>query len=139
MRKNILLLFVLMAIYSCGNKESNDTIKPETTNNTKEEMDKQLRHVVLFKFKETSTPEDISKVETAFEALPSKIKEIKDLEWGINNSPEGINKGFTHCFFVTFDSEEARAIYLPHPEHKAFVDILSPHLDDVLVVDYWTK
>nr|WP_318544242.1 Dabb family protein [Marixanthotalea marina] len=102
-------------------------------------MTKQLRHVVLFKFKESSSAADINKVETAFEALPSKIKEIKDLEWGLNNSPEGINKGFTHCFFVTFDSEEDRAIYLPHPAHKAFVDILSPHLDDVLVIDYWNR
>ncbi|MGE5945005.1 MAG: Dabb family protein, partial [Flavobacteriales bacterium] len=55
----------------------------------------------------------------------------------LNNSPEGLNKGFTHCFLVTFDSEEDRAVYLPHPAHKAFIDILSPHLDDVLVIDYW--
>jgi len=50
-----------------------------------------------------------------------------------------LNKGLTHCFFVTFHSEEDRAIYLPHPDHKAFVVVLSPHLDDVTVVDYWTK
>lgn len=100
---------------------------------------KVLRHVVLFKFKDTSTPEDIQKVESAFKALPSKIKEIKSLEWGINNSPENINQGFTHCFFVTFASEKDRAVYLPHPDHKAFGKILGPHLDKVLVVDYWTE
>jgi hypothetical protein len=98
----------------------------------------QLRHVVLFKFKESSTPEDIKKVEEAFRALPSKIKEIKGFEWGTNNSPENLNQGFTHCFFLTFDSEEARAIYLPHPAHKAFGEVLGPHLDKVLVLDYWT-
>ncbi|MFB9296303.1 Dabb family protein [Persicitalea jodogahamensis] len=98
-----------------------------------------LRHVVLFKFKDSSTPEQVKEVEDAFLALPSKIKEIKSLEWGTNNSPEGLNQGYTHCFFVTFDSEEDRAAYLPHPDHKAFGDILGPHLDKVLVVDYWTK
>ena len=37
------------------------------------------------------------------------------------------------------DSEEGRAVYLPHPAHKAFGKVLGPHLEDVLVLDYWTK
>jgi hypothetical protein len=76
-------------------------------------------------------------VENAFRALPSKIKEIKALEWGTNNSPENLNQGFTHCFFVSFKTEKDRQEYLPHPDHKAFVDVLTPHLDKVLVIDYW--
>ncbi len=98
-----------------------------------------LRHVVLFKFKKSSSQEDVASVEKAFHELPSKIPEIYDYEWGLNNSPEGLDKGFTHCFLLTFKSEEDRAIYLPHPDHKAFGAILSPHLDDVLVIDYWAK
>lgn len=100
---------------------------------------KMLRHAVLFKFKDTSTPEDIKKVESAFRALPSKIKEIAGLEWGTNNSPENLNQGFTHLFFLTFKSEADRAAYLPHPDHKAFGTILGPHLDKVLVLDYWVN
>jgi len=100
---------------------------------------KLLRHVVLFSFKTGSTPEQIKAVETAFAALPQKIKQVKAFEWGINNSPENLNQGFTHCFFVSFASEEDRAIYLPHPDHKAFVEVLKPVLDKVLVIDYWTK
>jgi hypothetical protein len=99
--------------------------------------EKVLRHVVLFKFKDTSTPGDIKKVEDAFRALPSKISSIKSLEWGTNNSPEKLNQGFTHCFFVSFASEKDREDYLPHPAHKEFGTILRPHLDKVLVVDYW--
>lgn len=102
-------------------------------------QDSLLRHVVLFKFKSDTSEEDIKKVEEAFSALPSKISQIVSYEWGLNNSPEGHDKGFTHCFFLTFESEADRAIYLPHPDHKAFGAILGPHLDDVLVVDYWTK
>jgi len=99
---------------------------------------KLLRHVVLFKFKDSSSVADIKKVEEAFKALPSKIKEIKSLEWGTNNSPEELNQGFTHCFFLSFSSEKDRAVYLPHPAHIAFGAILQPILDKVLVIDYWT-
>jgi hypothetical protein len=96
-----------------------------------------LRHVVLLKFKDASTSADVKKVEDAFRNLPSKIKSIKGFEWGKNNSPENINQGFTHCFFVSFQTEKDRENYLPHPAHKAFVDVLTPHLDKVLVIDYW--
>lgn len=102
-------------------------------------QDSVLRHVVLFKFKEGTAEEDIEKVEDAFSALPSKIPEIMAYEWGTNNSPEGLDKGFTHSFFLTFKSEDDRAVYLPHPDHRAFGEVLGPHLDDVLVIDYWTK
>jgi len=100
---------------------------------------KLLRHVVMFKFKDGTDASAIKKVEDAFRALPSKIKEIKSLEWGTNNSPENLNQGFTHCFFVTFSSEADRAAYLPHPDHKAFGKILGPYLDKVMVIDYWAN
>ena len=95
-----------------------------------------IRHVVCFKFKEDADPAAIRKVEREFTALKEKIPGIRSLEWGKNNSPEGLNKGFTHCFIVTFESERARTIYLPHPDHKAFVSILKPILDDVFVIDF---
>jgi hypothetical protein len=98
-----------------------------------------LRHVVLLKFKNGSTTAEIKKVEDAFRALPSKIDVIKGFEWGTNNSPEHLNQEFTHCFFVSFDSEKDRDVYLPHSAHKAFVEVLTPHMDKVLVIDYWAK
>ena len=98
-----------------------------------------LRHAVLFKFKAESSAADVKKVEDAFRALPSKIKEIKAFEWGKNNSPENLNQEFTHCFFVSFASEKDRETYLPHPDHQAFVEVLKPHLDKVLVIDYWAE
>ncbi len=98
-----------------------------------------LRHVVLFKFKPDTPPDTIRKIEEAFNSLPGEIPEIRGYEWGINNSPEGADKGFTHCYLLTFSSEEDRAVYLPHPKHKAFGALLSPWLEDVLVVDYWVQ
>jgi hypothetical protein len=95
-----------------------------------------IRHLVLLKFKPETTPAQVHALETAFAALASKINAVQTLEWGTNNSPEGLDKGFTHCFNLTFADEAARAAYLPHPVHLAFVDQLKPALDDVLVLDY---
>ncbi|HEU5146093.1 MAG TPA: Dabb family protein [Chryseosolibacter sp.] len=101
--------------------------------------DKVLRHVVLFKFKDGASRADVKKVEDAFAGLAQKISLIKDFEWGTNNSPENLNQGLTHCFLVTFTSEKDRDAYLVHPEHKAFVEVLKPHLDKATVLDYWSK
>ncbi len=98
-----------------------------------------LRHVVLFKFKDGATDEQIRQIENAFCALPDKVDAIYDLEWGTDVSVENRQQGFTHCFFVTFLSEADRAKYIPHPAHKAFGKLLGPHLNKVLVIDYWTK
>jgi hypothetical protein len=98
-----------------------------------------LRHVVAFKFKDTATAEQIKEVENAFRALKQKIPQISELEWGLNNSPEGLNKGFTHAFILTFKSEKDREVYLPHPDHKAFGKTLGPLLADVFVLDFWAQ
>jgi len=98
-----------------------------------------LRHVVLFKFKDTADPKGVQTVIDAFKELPGKIDLIKDFEWGSNNSPENLNQGLTHCFFLTFISEKDRDAYLVHPAHKAFGNFLQPYLDKVTVVDYWVN
>jgi hypothetical protein len=104
-----------------------------------EKPEKLLRHVVLFKFKESATQAQIDEVVKGFGELPQKIDAIHDYEWGTNNSPEDHAKGYTHCFLVTFKSEADRDAYLPHPAHQAFVKVLLPILDEVHVVDYWAK
>lgn len=96
-----------------------------------------LRHVVLFKFKDTSSKEDVQKVVDAFRSLKTSIPQVAEFEFGTDNSPEGLANGFTHCFLITFKSEADRDVYLPHPKHKEFVEILKPHLDKVQVIDYW--
>lgn len=95
-----------------------------------------IRHVVCFKFNESAKKSEIERVEKEFAALKDKIPGILSLEWGKNNSPENLNKDFTHCFIVSFKNEEARKVYLPHPEHLAFVSILKPILEDVFVIDF---
>ena len=98
--------------------------------------EKPYRHVVLFKFKDDAPKEEVVKVEKAFGALKGKVDLIQDYEWGKNVSPEGLDGGFTHCFFVTFKNKADLEKYLPHPEHKKFVGMLKGVIDKVLVVDY---
>lgn len=95
-----------------------------------------VQHVVSFKFKSTASAEDIKKIETSFAALKKKISQIKSLEWGTNVSPEKLNKGFTHCWVLTFNSEKDRDIYLKHPDHEAFAKSVGPVVDDVFVIDF---
>ncbi len=95
-----------------------------------------VRHVVLFKFKDGTTAQQQKLVEDGFRELPKKIHEVVDFEWGTNISPENLAQGFTHCFLVTFNDAKGRDAYLPHPAHRAFVKVLKPYLDKVLVIDF---
>jgi stress responsive alpha/beta barrel protein len=95
-----------------------------------------VHHVVCFKFKSTATTQDIKKIEEAFAALQDKIPGIESLKWGTNVSKEQRNKGFTHCFILTFKTEKERDSYLEHPEHKAFGNLVGSVADDVLVIDF---
>ncbi len=102
-------------------------------------MSQVLRHIVLFAFKESASDADVQGIVEAFAELEQKIDAIHAFEWGTDVSVENLQQGFTHCFQVTFLSEADRDTYLPHPDHKAFGELLHPHLDKVLVVDYWSK
>ena len=98
----------------------------------------QVRHVVVFKYKADATPEQIQRITTAFAALQDQIPGVVSFEHGVNHSPEGLNKGFTHVYLLTFTDAKARDAYLPHPRHQEFGKLLqsSGILDDVFVVDY---
>lgn len=110
----------------------------QSTITADEPSERLLRHVVLFKFKADASKDQIKEIEQAFAKLPEQIDAIHAFEWGTDNSPEMLAQGYTHCFLVTFKTEEARAEYLPHVAHQAFVAKLKPILDGALVVDYWT-
>ena len=135
---NILFLSVVGLLFLGFMTIESNTFSIMKNENT-QKQDSLLRHIVLFKFKEDTTKENVIAIENAFAELPAKIPEIVDFEWGTNNSPEGLDKGFTHSFFVSFKDEKGREVYLPHPDHKAFVELAGPSIEDVLVIDYWAK
>ena len=125
--RNICFLIVIAALAgACCNQPA-------------QESKKMLRHVVLFGFNDNATAEQVKEIETAFANLPKKIDAIKGYEWGTDCSPEGLQKGHTHCFFLSFESEKDRDTYLVHPAHQEFGKLLGGKLKTVTVVDYWVK
>ncbi|MCS5490270.1 Dabb family protein [Algoriphagus limi] len=137
--KKIFLILALASLFSCQNEKTEIVKEVEIEKTVESSPDSVLRHVVYFSFKDSSSQEDIQGVIDAFRNLQNEIPGIQSFEWGVNSSPEGINKGLTHAFTLTFYSAEDRDAYLPHPAHKAFGEVLGPHLKDVCVVDYWTR
>jgi hypothetical protein len=97
-----------------------------------------VRHIVIFKYKNGAPDDQIQQVTDAFRALQHHIPGILSFEYGINNSPEGKNLGFTHVYTLTFEDVQARDTYLPHPIHQQFGALLQrlDILADAFVVDY---
>ncbi|MEJ6571132.1 MAG: Dabb family protein [Akkermansiaceae bacterium] len=121
--KTALILLASFLFCSAISAEPKDKVAP-------------LRHVVMFKFKDTATKEQIAAIEKGFSALPKKIETITGYEWGTNVSKENKAQGFTHCFIVSFKNQKGLDVYTPHAAHQAFVKELLPILDKVLVLDF---
>lgn len=99
----------------------------------------EFRHVVFFKFKDGTTPEQVQEIEKAFAELPKKINTIVSYEWGTSESVEKLNDGFTHCFLVTFKDKAGLEAYLPAEAHKEFGKKLKPLLEKAFVFDYTAR
>ena len=98
--------------------------------------EKVLRHIVMFKFTSDEAAKEVSE---AFVGLEEEIDLIKDFEWGPNVSKEGLDKGLTHGFTLTFHSQEDLDAYIVHAAHKDFVSKLDGKVSDVCVFDYWAQ
>jgi hypothetical protein len=98
---------------------------------------KVLRHVVMYKFRDDATPAQVQKVIDTFAGLPKQVDTIVGFEHGPNVSQEGKSEGFTHCFVVTFRDEAGLKKYIDHPAHAAYVEVVKPVREKVIVFDYW--
>jgi hypothetical protein len=96
-----------------------------------------IRHVVLCRFRKD---QDVAAIFAALKRLQDKMPGILAISCGADNSPEGLQKGFTHGFTVDFSDAAARDAYLPHPEHQAvgrmIVDALEGGLEGLAVLDW---
>ncbi|HLJ54926.1 MAG TPA: Dabb family protein [Chthonomonadaceae bacterium] len=97
--------------------------------------ERQIVHVVLFRWAETATGAAIDAAMDGLRALEHKIEGIVELSAGENFSDRG--KGYTHVLFVKFANRAALEAYVPHPEHQRVVQtLIAPIRSDVLAVDY---
>ena len=95
-----------------------------------------IKHVALIKFKEGTTEEQIQKAFEELMDLSESVPDVEDYVAGPNNSPEGLNKGYTHGFVMTFTDAAARDAYLTHPDHERVKAAVLPLVEDVLVFDF---
>ena len=99
-----------------------------------------LRHIVLFDLKEESQTVDIlNTIEAATYQMAEDIEVIQHIEWGSNLDFNTRNDGYDFVLLVEFASIEDLEVYGPHPDHDVFRAIVGPHVERVLVVDYWGK
>lgn len=88
-----------------------------------------IKHIVMWKFKDfaegASKEENILKVKTMLEELPSKIDFIREMHVEINvNTKEGM---YDAVLISAFDCLDDVNSYRIHPEHKkisAFVSLI---------------
>lgn len=95
-----------------------------------------IRHILLIKFKDTADSLDIANLRLLFESMPQKVEGVLSVEWGVNDSPENMNQGYTHSVLMTFANQAGRQNYLPHPEHEALKLVFGPLLENIVVFDY---
>lgn len=100
---------------------------------------KVLRYLVNLKFKKEVQREKVNEALARIENLKNELPGIRKLEWGLNNSTEGLSKGFDYCFIITFNDIHAREIFVFHKAHLAAAKKLIPLLDDIFVIDYWDE
>ena len=97
-----------------------------------------VRHVLVSRFRAGTSEALIEAFFTNFRDMVRKIEGVVSFEYGVNNSTEGMNRGLTHVVTLTFASVSARDAYLPHAEHRKFVEWIGQMnlIEELLVVDY---
>lgn len=99
-------------------------------------------HLVLLKIRADQQPKEVARVFQAIAALKGRIPGITSFTWGPYSSPEGLQRGFTHAFSMTFVDAASRDAYLPHPLHEAVksqvLAVLDGGINGVLAFDYET-
>ena len=94
-----------------------------------------VRHIVMFQFRPEMTATQLDEIIHRFREMALKIPGTLSFEHGPNHSPEGLDRGLTHVFMVTFQDAAARDVYLVHPDHVRFATWLGGlQLTQALVV-----
>jgi Stress responsive A/B Barrel Domain len=101
----------------------------------------QVEHLVMFKWKEGTTPEQTEAIAQALRGLATQIPGIVSLDYGAQISPEPVTKtkGFQDGLVVVFTDAAARDAYIVHPAHQAALKLIVPNLADVAVLDFARK
>ncbi|MFT8321274.1 MAG: Dabb family protein [Bacillus sp. (in: firmicutes)] len=92
-----------------------------------------IDHIVLVKFSETTTEEQLHEVIKRFRALRNKIMGVIDLQAGFNFADS--HKEYQVILKVRFEDRQALELYKPNPEHQAVATFIkdSGRIDSIVV------
>jgi hypothetical protein len=93
-----------------------------------------IRHVVFFKFKPETSPEDRRSALDGLRALPPKISAIIDYEVGENVLPSA--RAWDASLIATYESLARLKEYSDHPDHQAVAIKLREACESIGSVDY---
>jgi hypothetical protein len=99
-----------------------------------------ITHMVLLKIRPDVPRAKVEAVFGEIGGLQRKIAGIRSYSWGAYASPEGLHRGYTHGFCMTFSDAAARDAYLSHPEHEKVkarvLEVLDGGVAGVLAFDF---
>ncbi|MCP8971061.1 Dabb family protein [Ectobacillus ponti] len=75
-----------------------------------------IQRIVLVKFAEDTTKEQLQEVVNRFQALQEHLEGVVEVQAGLNT---GRNKEYQVVLMVRFENQEALDSYAVHPEHQA--------------------
>ncbi len=91
-------------------------------------------HIVMIKFKDTVSKEQILTVKKSLEELVSKIEPLNSMETGINFKPS--DRAMDLVLTATFDTKKGLEVYATHPAHLKVVKVIKEWGEYTKVVDY---
>lgn len=129
MKKYIITLFVLLFA---------NFAMPVNAQNIKKADKEKAVHIVLFKFKEGTTPEQIQSLKEEILKQKGTISGLLDISFGEDFTSRA--KGFTHAEVAVFKNRKSLEDFNTSEYHKQLiVTHIRPVLEDILVLDYQQK
>jgi len=93
-----------------------------------------IQHIVLLKWKPTTTEEDVAAAFEQARRLPVEIDGVLQVTLGRNRGPA--DHGYTHALIVQLSDESRLSAYLDHPVRRRYVeDCLAPLEAERIEVD----
>lgn len=93
-----------------------------------------IRHIALFRWNDTVTPDQVEQVITALSKLPAAIPELKNYAFGADLGFAAGNYDF--AVVADLDGEDGFRAYQDHPDHRAALAIIAPMLADRVAVQF---
>lgn len=94
-----------------------------------------FRHVVLLRWKDGTTADELAHLESGLAELPALIPEIRNYQFGADAK---VNDGtFDLAIVADFDDVDAYLVYRDHPAHVAVItDRVRPIVEERVAVQH---